>query len=587
MTVGHALRLLLARLLLVRSLLAITSALVFALGTAACQSVQPAADIVLTNGKIYTVDDDIPWASAIAVSAGRIQAIGDDDDLSARIGPATTVVDLDGRLVLPAFGDAHIHPVLGGTSFAQCSIHDGATVEEYLAMVSECIEEAPGDGVLYGRGWSPGLFPPVGVPHKSLLDEVAPDRPVILKSTGGHSIWLNSKALELAGITKDTPDPPNGRIDRDPETGEAVGGLQEAAMDLVAAYIPMPTDEQYQEEIVYAVDHFNRLGITNWVDAGVEVKPDGSSRIIDAYSAVQQDGKLSMNVTVSLKWENDRGKEQIETLLLAAERARTQGIRADSVKFYLDGVLVQRTAAVLEPYIGTDDEFGELQIPLDDFFDAVSALDAQGFQIFVHAIGDRAVREALNAIEESQSRGNEPDERHLIAHLNLIDPDDQPRFGELGVAANFQPLWASDNPYMRLTAEQVGEERMQHTYPANSILSSGGRLAYGADWPVASANPFEGLEVAVSRREPGMPDTNPLYEHESVTLEDAIRAYTIDVAHVTELAEETGSLTVGKSADLVVVDQDIFSIPTHEISRTEVLITLFRGQVVFGGWSRL
>ncbi len=552
-----------------------------------CQPGPPAADLVFTNGKIYTVDDEVPWAAAIAIGDGRIQAVGDVDVVAARIGAATTVVDLRGRLVLPSFGDAHVHPVLGGISFSQCSIHDGTSVADYLATVADCIEETPGNGVVFGRGWGPGLFPPNGIPHKSLLDEIAPDRPVILKSTGGHSIWLNSKALELAGITDDTPDPPNGRIDRDSETGEAIGGLQEAAMDLVATHIPSPTSTQLEDAIAYTVEHFNQLGITNWLDAGVEVFADGSSPTIDAYKTVQHDGRLNMNVTVSLKWENDRGNEQINTLIAAAKHAAESGIRADSVKFYLDGVLVQRTAAVLHPYMGTTDEYGELQIPTDQLADAVAELDAQDFQIFIHALGDRAVRKALDAIEESQWNGAEADPRHLIAHLSLIDPADQPRFGELNVAANFQPLWACDHAYMRLTAEQVGEIRMRHTYPANSVLSAGGRLAYGADWPVASANPFEGLEVAVSRREPGMPDTDPLYEHEGVTLEEAIRGYTIEVARVTDLAEETGSLSVGKSADLIVVDQDIFSVPTHEISRTSVLLTLFRGRAVHGELAQL
>ena len=546
-----------------------------------------AADIVLSNGKIYTVDEGTPWAQAIAIKDGRIQAVSADSDLSDRIGSDTRLVDLAGRLVLPSFGDAHVHPILGGISFAQCSMHDDSSVEDYLATVVTCLEETPGDDVIYGRGWGPGMFPPDGIPHKLLLDELAPDRPVILSSTGGHSLWLNSKALELAGITKDTPDPKNGRIDRDPLTGEPIGGLQESAMDLVAAFIPAPTAEQMEDAIVYAAEHFNSLGITNWLDAGIEVMPDGSSRTIDAYSAVQRDGRLNMRVSLALKWENERTNDQIDSLIAAAERARELGINAHSIKFYIDGVLVQHTAAVLEPYIGTDGNRGELQIPQDDFKAAVAAFDGRDFQIYVHALGDRAVREALNAIEASREKNGETGGHHILAHLSLVDPEDQPRFGELDVAANFQPLWACDHDYMRLTAEQVGEARMRHTYPANSILQSGGRLAYGADWPVASANPFEGLEVAVTRREPGMPDTNPLLEHESVTLEEAIKAYTIEVAHVTKLAEETGSLTAGKSADLIIVDQDIFSIPAHEISKTDVLLTLFRGRAVHGDWSQL
>lgn len=565
----------------------LAAAFVATLIASGCGTPVPVADTILVNGKIYTVDGETPWANAIAIKDGRILALGVDSDLQERTGPDTEVVDLRGRLVLPAFGDAHVHPILGGISFAQCSMHDDTSVEEYLATVARCIAETPGDGVIFGRGWGPGLFPPDGIPHKSLLDEVAPDRPVIFSSTGGHSYWLNSKALELAGITRDTPNPPNGRIDRDPKTGEPIGGLQEAAKDLVSSLIPAPTDEQMQDAIVYAIEHFNSLGITNWLDAGVQVTSDGSSRTIDAYNAVNESGNLNMHVSVALTWDNEQGNEQIESLVKAAERARELGIDAESIKFYFDGVLVQRTAAVLEPYIGTDDELGELQIPRSAFRDAVADFDARGFQVYVHAIGDRAVREALDAIEEARLRNSVPDNNHLIAHLSLVDPEDQPRFGKLHVAANFQPLWACDNPYMDLTAQQVGDERMAHTYPANSILQAGGRLAYGADWPVASANPFEGLEVAVTRKEPGKPETSALYAHEGVTLKEAVHAYTIDVAHVTGRAEETGSLGVGKSADLIVADQDIFSIPVHEVSKTRVVVTLFAGKAVYGDWSDL
>lgn len=550
----------------------------------ACEPAPSTADLVLTNGKIYTVDKDIPWAEAIAIKDGRIHAIGADDNASAWIGADTKVIDLGGKLVLPAFGDAHIHPILGGMSFAQCSMHGDKSVEDYIETVANCVDKTPAGSVIYGRGWAPGMFPPDGIPRKSLLDKIAPNHPVIISSTGGHSLWLNSRALELAGITKDTADPLNGRIDRDPATGEPIGGLQEAAQDLMAPYIPAPTDQQMQDAILYAVNHMNSLGITNWLDAGIEVAADGTSQTINAYGVLKEQGKLTMNVSLALKWENEQPLEQMANLFAAAEHASTFGINADSVKFYMDGVLVQHTAAVLEPYINTNGERGKLQIPMDVFREAVSKFDAHGFQVYVHAIGDRAVRESLNAIEEARAKNGTTNDHHMIAHLSLVDPEDQLRFGELGVAANFQPLWACNHDYMRLTAKQVGEGRMAHTYPSNSILKAGGRIAYGADWPVASANPFEGLEVAVTRREPGKPDTDPLYENEAVTLAQAIRSYTIDVAHVTNREAGTGSLTTGKNADLIIVDQDIFNIPAHEISKTNVLLTLFRGNSVYGNW---
>jgi len=553
----------------------------------ACETTSPVADLVFTNGNIYTVDEETPWAQSVSVKDGLIVALGSDEGAAHWIGPNTEVIDLDGKLVLPAFGDAHVHPIFGGLSFSQCSLHDDTSVEDYIATIETCIEDAPGDGVVFGRGWRPGLFPPDGIPHKDLLDALAPDRALIMQSTGGHSFWVNSMALQLADITQETPDPPQGRIDRDPATGELVGGLQETAMDLVRPLIPPPTDREMQDAIIYTVDLFNSLGITNWHDAGIEIEPNGESRTLDAYEHVRDQGRLSTHVSIALKWDNERSLDQLATIYDVTGRAKDIGFHADAVKLYMDGVIVQRTAAVLEPYVGTTDDFGELHIGIATLNDAVTALDAAGYQIFVHAIGDRAVRETLNAFERARSENGVTDNRHFIAHLNLVAPEDQPRFGQLSVAANFQPLWANENPYMSLTAERVGAQRMETIYPANSILQAGGRLAYGADWPVASANPFMGIEVAMTRQPPGAPDVAPLLTHEGVTLEDAIKAYTLDVAFVTHREDVTGSLTIGKSADLIIVDQDLFNIPVHEISNTRVLLTLFRGDAVYGSLSGL
>ena len=291
-----------------------------------------------------------------------------------------------------------------------------------------------------------------------------------------------------------------------------------------------------------------------------------------------------MNSNLSLKWENDQGIDQIATLLDAAKRAEENGINARSIKYYLDGVLVQQTAAVLEPYIGTSDQLGHLQIPIETLNQAVKVFDKKGFQAYLHAIGDRAVRVALDSVAYAKNKNSGLSGRHLIAHLSLVSKLDQKRFGELKVAANFQPMWAFNHEYMNLTAKQVGEARMADTYPSNSILKAKGSLAFGSDWPVASANPFEGLEVAVTRREPGKKDAAPLYESESITLEQAIYAHTMEVAIITNSENKTGSLSVGKNADLIVVDQDIFSVEPHEISKSKVLLTLLNGEPVFGTW---
>jgi len=538
------------------------------------------ASLIVRNAVVYTVDPSEPWAQAVVIRDHRILAVGSNETAMQWAGEETRIIDAGGRLVLPAFGDAHIHPVMGGLGLAQCSMHEGKSIEEYLQIVRDCIASSSGNGVLYGGGWRPGLFPPDGVPTKYALDEIAPDRALVFRSIGGHSLWVNSKALEMAGITRATPDPPNGRIDRDPATGEPNGGLQEAARDLVMDHVPAPSVADMAAAILRSVNHMNELGVTYWLDAGIGVERDGSSRMLEAYAAVQDSGSLRMHVALSLKWDNERGADQLPVLVATAERAEALGFSAHTVKMYLDGVIAQRTAAMLEPYSDSAEERGEMQIPTDVLSAAVVELDRRGFQVYVHAIGDRATRTALDAFEVALAQNGERDNRHMITHLNVINPQDQPRFGQLGVTANLQPLWAELDPYMQMTAVRIGPQRMQQIYPAASLLKAGSRLAYGADWPVDSANPFDGIEVAMTRLSPAATDGEALLANEGVTLEQALRAYTQNVAIVARLEQVTGSLTPGKSADLIVVDQNIFTVPVHEISNTKVVLTLFQGAVV-------
>lgn len=558
------------------------------IGVAACQSMPAAAlsaadetaDTILSNARVYTVETSQPWAEAVAIRDGKILAVGSVADIAARRGPQTEVVDLGGRLLMPAFGDAHAHPIFGGMSHARCALHSGRTVDDYRAIISACIAAAPDTGVIYGVGWEDSLFPPNGSPRKEVLDALATDRPLIFVSVGGHSLWLNSRALELAGITRDTPDPANGVIDRD-ASGEPSGALQEAAMALADAIVPAPTEADLQTAIAYTVEHFNSLGITSWHDAGVEFTADGGSSVIDAYRVVRDRGDLTMHVAIDLKWQNENTLDQLPALYRAQQTAADMGFVANSVKFYLDGVIPQQTAAMLAPYEGTDVR-GESHISPDILDLAVTTIEAHGMQAHVHAIGDGAVREALDAFAVARAHNGPMDGRHMISHLNVIDPADQPRFGQLGVTAIFQPLWACDEPYMRLTIERIGPARAGYIYPANSVLKGGGRIAYGADWSVASANPLEGLEVALTRIAPGVTDAAPLIAGERVTLEQAVRAYTLDVAYVNHLDDRTGSIAAGKSADLIVLDHDIFTIPATDISKTKVLVTLFEGRAVFG-----
>lgn len=545
-----------------------------------------AAEWVFKNGNIYTVDAARPTATSLAVRGGRIVAVGSEEEISAVIGPETRVVDLQGKLVLPAFHDAHAHPVWGGLSYSRCPLYDGNSPSDYQQIIARCAEQEPGSGWLYGVGWKDGLFTPEGVPHKKLLDAVVSDRPAAFTSVGGHSIWVNSKGLEAAGITRHTPDPPNGRIDRDAK-GEPIGSFQEAAVELILKKLPPPSDQAREDALRYARNHFNSMGIVGWHDALVPISVDEPGQAIppgvpQTYVSLARDGSLKAHVRLALGWDTTRGVEQIPDLIAASERLAEVGIAARSVKFLLDGVPAQRTAALIEPYADKPGFRGEMHMEPSALEDAVTRLDAADFQVHIHAIGDRAVRTALDAFAKARERNGPKDHRHLLSHVNWIEQSDLPRFAESGVIVVFQPLWACLDEYMVMVGVRVGPERLAHTYPAASLMRAGGKVAYGSDWAVASANPLEGIEVALTRRFPGATDGERLAADERVTLAQAIESYTLNAAYASHLDDRSGSLVVGKSADLVVLDRDLFQIPPEQIGKTKVLLTLFAGEAVHG-----
>lgn len=549
----------------------------------ACGKPAPdAADLVFKHGRIYTVDTALPWASSLAVDGGKITAVGSDDQVASYIGENTRVVDLGGKLVLPGFHDSHAHPVWGGLSYSQCPIFEGKSPQEYQQLVAKCVAAQPGKDWVFGVGWKPGIFVPNGSPDKKLLDEIAPDRPVAVRSIGGHSLWVNSHALKIAGITRDTKDPPNGHIDRDPKTDEPSGGLQEFAMEMVAKFLPPPSREALDGALTYAMKYFNGVGIVGWQDASVSVLPTDPGHLIDVYTSAQQRGELKSHVALALLWENERGPEQLQDLVAASEKLAKLGLYAKTIKMFIDGVLVPRTGALIEPYADAHDTRGEMQIPLDVFNNAIAEFDARGFQVHVHAIGDLGVRSSLDAFAKARERNGSKDNRHLVSHVNLITPADQPRFAELGVVPVFQPLWARWDEYMRMTAVRVGPERMKYMYPSGSLIRGGATVAFGSDWAVASANPLEGIEVALTRREPGVTSGEALTPAEVITLDQAIRGYTLNSAFANHQDQVSGSLQVGKSADLVVLDKNLFEIPATEIGRTKVLTTVIAGEAVHG-----
>lgn len=537
------------------------------------------ADSVYLNGRVYTVDASRPWAEAVGIARGRIVYVGDDAGAAELVGPDTLRVDLDGRMMLPAFQDAHIHPIGAGIEASACNLNGLSGLAEYRAAIAEYAAANPDVDWILGGGWLMSEFGPGASPNRAILDELVPERPVFLTAADGHTGWANSRALEIAGITRDTPNPPDGRIDRDPDSGEPSGALQEGAMDLVTRHIPPETDATREAGLRYSVNLLNGYGITSIQDAIVRADD------LETYRTLEQRGELTLRVVASLWWERDRGLEQIDELVALRQRYTSGGlVRPVTVKIMQDGVMENYTAALLEPYLLPDRPRG---IPMNDpelLKRAVTALDSHGFQVHFHAIGDAAIRQCLDAVEAALYENGQSDHRHHISHLQLIDPADIPRFEELSVVANFQPLWAYADQYItELTAPFLGEARMRWNYPIRSVSEAGARIAFGSDWSVSTANPFHQIETAVTRM--GAiedPTGEPFVPEEAIDLETAIAAFTVNAAFVNHQENDTGSIEIGKLADLVVIDRNLFEIAPADISETRALLTLFEGRPVHG-----
>lgn len=539
----------------------------------------PAADLALRGGAIYTVDGARSWAQTIAIDDGRIVYVGTDAGASAHIGPQTQVVDLKGRMVVPGFQDVHIHPISGGIEAIGCDLNAAVNVEEYVATIKKYAEEHPNDTWIKGGGWSMAAFGPGALARKELIDAVVPDRPVILWSRDGHTTWVNSKALEVAGITRDTPDPPDGRIDRDPKTGEAVGSLQEGASGLVADKAPPDTDATRDAGLRYAIRMLNGYGITGIQDASVNEED------LKTYRRLDDAGELSLRVVGSIWWDRDLGLEQIEDIKRLRGEHTKGRIDAGTVKIMQDGVMENYTAVVLEPYKlpGKKDVRGIPMIEPELLKQAVTKLDAEGFQVHFHAIGDGAVRQSLDAVEAARDANGDLGHRHHISHIQLIHPDDQPRFRKLGVIANFQPLWAYADAYITdLTLPFVSRQTASYMYPIASMEKSGAVIAFGSDWSVSTANPFWEIETAITRMDALGSTKTPWMPEERIGLPEALAAFTINAAYANRDEKSTGSLEVGKLANLAVLDRNLFEIPAAEISDTKALLTLFEGKPVHG-----
>jgi predicted amidohydrolase YtcJ len=540
-----------------------------------------AADTVLRGGAVYTLDAVRSWATAVAIRGEKIVFVGPESGLAPFIGPRTKVINLQGKMVLPAFQDAHIHPIDSGISFTECALYDWVRKEDYTRKIAEYAAAHKEMEWIRGGGWDLAAFPN-GLPAKGILDAVVPDRPVYLESRDGHSAWVNTKALQIAGITKETPDPAGGRIDRDPKTGETWGSLQDSAMGLVESKLPPHTLKERQDGLRYALDMLHRYGVTSFQDASVG--PEN----LEAYRTLDEKGELTARVVASLWWERSKGEEQIAQFLEERRKYTKGHVRATTVKIMQDGVVETLTAAMLRPYVGHPGNRGIPMVEPEALKRAVTHLDKEGFQVHFHAIGDAAIRECLDAVEAARRANGNRDSRHHISHIELFDPADIPRFRQLDVIANFQPLWAFKDSYVeKLTIPIIEPAMVRWIYPIGSLLRSGAVVAFGSDWSVSSANPLEELEVAVTRMGPAGETKEPFIPEERIDLRDALAAFTIGSAYVNFQDDKTGSLEAGKLADLIVLERNLFTIPPEQISATRVVLTLFGGKAVFGDLSSL
>jgi len=539
---------------------------------------KPAADTVFQNGRIYTVDANRSWAEAVAISGGRIVFVGDNDAAGKYIGPQTRVVDLHGRMMLPGMQDAHVHPIEYGVDLAILNIGDLESIDDYKVAIAEYAAANPDLPWIIGSGWSFSTFGAGVAPNREILDELVPDRPVYIGSYDDHAGWVNSKALAIAGISKDTPDPPGGQILRDPASGEPIGTLDEEARALVRQFAPPITLEEKIVGLREAIRVLNAWGITSYQDAGV----DGDEEL-RVYKALEDSGELSMRVVAAMRWYPDRGLEQLDELIALRDRYGSKLIDASTAKIWQDGIMENYTAVMLEPYRIASGSRGTPLIEPGRLNEITTRLDAAGFQVHLHAVGDGAVRQSLDAVAAAIAANGRLGHRHHIAHLQMIDPADIPRFHELDVIANFQPLWAKlDESVVDINIPSIGEERARWMFPIKSVQDAGGMLAFGSDWSVTTANPFPQIETAITRQESESEPLPVFTPEERIDLVSAIDAFTINAAYLNKREQDTGSIEIGKYADLIVIDQNLFEIETQAISDTKVLLTPFGGVPVYG-----
>jgi predicted amidohydrolase YtcJ len=535
------------------------------------------ADTIVLHGRVYTENPKQPWAQAVAIRGAKIVAVGNDADIEKIRTTGTKVIDAGGKLVLPGFVDSHIHFLDGSFSLGRVNLEGATDAADIQKRLREYAAQHPGTGWMLGRGWNYAMFGPEALPHKKYLDEIFPDRPVFLEGYDGHTYWANSKALALAGITRETPDPPNGTIVRDPKTGEATGALKEEAQNLVAKVLPKQTRAEKLAALRAGMKWANENGITRVHSAG------GDFEVLDLYDELHRHGDLTVRFYIAYFLDPPQLRPQdLDAIENARKKFHDDWIDANAVKFMVDGVVESHTAAMLEPYSDDTSIKGTLFWDPSKYIAAVAELDKRGLQLFTHAIGDYGVRTALDAYENAEERNHTRDRRPRIEHIETIAPADIPRFGKLGVIASMQPLHSyPDSNALNVWVRNAGPERASRAWSWKSISDAGGHLTFGSDWPVVTLNPWEGVQTAVTRQTTEGKPAAGFVPAQRLSVAQVIDGYTLGAAFAGRREKSEGSIEPGKLADLIIVSQNILEIVSQKLADTKVLTTIVGGNVVY------
>lgn len=543
------------------------------------------AELIIRNGRVF--DGRVRTEStAVAVADSRIVRVGSDAYVQELAGENTRVVDAAGGVIHPGFVDAHAHAAFAGVERLSIDLTPARSVEETLDLIRAGAESSDAEW-LTGGGWSHELLP---MPTRQQLDAIVPDRPVALSDAGHHTLWVNSKALEIAGVDRDTPQPHNGHIHID-ENGDPIGYLNETAAELVGRVVPAATDDEIYAGLLNAQAYLWSIGVTGWHEA-ILGEYNGKADCTPGYLRGIAEGTLKSDTSGALWIAPGLQVEDVPALVARfvelRERNAAAGFQTSTAKAMIDGVPHGETAALLEPYCNHDDGFtGEMHFAEETIRAFVAQLDAAGFALHLHIMGDRGIRVALDAIEAARA-ANGAGPRHHIAHLSMVDAADAKRFGPLGITANIQGLWAAPDPFV---VTMIGEERMLRGYPFRTMAESGAELAMGSDWPVSPAEPWLAVHVTVNRWAPPPPGVElpPLpagaqpptldAENQTLTLEQAIGAYTNGSSEL--VLGRPGRVRVGERADLVVATGDPFELPAEAIASLQTAITIVGGEVVY------